>query len=75
MDKTVKRLETEKTRIERELNDEIEVLKPSKKQQKTTIDEQSAKLDEVTKDLTKTQRELRSITQVRRSLRLVHFFL
>lgn len=64
MDKTVKRLETEKTRIERELNDEIELLKTSKKKQKATIDEQTTKLDETTKDLKNAQRELRSITQV-----------
>lgn len=64
IEKNFRKAESDKERLERELNDEIEDLKQAKKKLRQTVDEQTKDLENKEKEVTKLEREVKSLIQV-----------
>lgn len=72
IEKNFRKAESDKERLERELNDEIEDLKQAKKKLRQTVDEQTKDLENKEKEVTKLEREVKSLIQAEKNQREVN---
>eukprot|EP00095_Tigriopus_kingsejongensis_P010559 maker-scaffold421_size176100-snap-gene-0.31 protein:Tk10559 transcript:maker-scaffold421_size176100-snap-gene-0.31-mRNA-1 annotation:"golgin subfamily a member 4-like" len=63
IEKNLRKAESDKERVERELNDEIEDLKQAKKKLKQSVDDQAKDAEAKEKEVTKLEREVKSLLQ------------